>query len=189
MIFRSLLKIPIKTGGIRLGFPFALASALFLFVVLFLASSSPVLADYGIEHSQDGIVIDLSDPTLDAIDNGVSLTFVCEFAVIKRWGIFSWKTRKKKYEFVISKHALSDRYHVHKDDNPSPTIFQSSLMSVLQISKQVKRLYREHLKEQPNTEVRIYLSKTDLPAPMRMAAFASSQWNFDSGWVTWPIVN
>ena len=94
MIFRSLLKILKKAEDIRLGFPLALLLALFL--VLFLANSSPVLADYGIEHSQDGIVIDLSDPTLDAIDNGVSLTFVCEFAVIKRWGIFSWKTRKKK---------------------------------------------------------------------------------------------
>lgn len=183
MIFRSLLKILKKKRGIRLRFQFVLTFALLL------ANSGPVFADYGIEHSQDGIIIDLSDSTLDAIDNGVSLTFVCEFAVIKRWGVFSWKTRKKKYEFVISKHALSDRYHVHKDDNPSPTIFQSSLMSVSQISKQVKRLYQEHLKKQPNTEVRIYLSKTDLPAPMRMAAFASSQWDFDSGWVTWPIVN
>lgn len=179
MLIRSLFKIPEKIQHLRFALVFA----------LLLAYSNQVLADYGIEHDLDGINIELSESTLDAIDNGVSLTFVCEFAVIKRWGVFFWKTDKKEHEFVISKHALSDRYHVHKDGSPSPAIFQSSLMSVAQISKLVKRLYQEHVKEQPNTEVRVYLSKTDLPAPMRMAAFASSQWNFDSGWGSWPVTN
>lgn len=142
-------------------------------------------ANFGITHQDDEINITLSEEALNAIDNGVSLTFVSEFAVPKTMAFLRWNTNKKTHRFVVSKHALSDRYHLHKDDSPTPIIFRSSSVGVSQISKLIKKQFIEYSESSPNLELRVYLSKTELPAPLRMAAFASSQWDFDSGWGPW----
>lgn len=147
--------------------------------------SKPALAQHGIEHTPDGPVIQLSESTLAAIDNGVSLTFVCDYAVLKPWLFFKWPEQRKQHQFIISKHALSDRYLVHQDNKATPSIFRSSSKGVAYISKAVQNLFRGYLNQQPETQLRISLNKYDLPAPMRLTAFTSTQWNFDSGWGTW----
>jgi len=153
--------------------------------MLFITLSSSVAAQHGIVHSKDGPVIELSASTVEAIDNGVSLTFECEFAVLRDWWLFKWPEQRQRHRFVISKHAISDRYLIHEDDKPTPEIFRSSSKGVYFISRSVQNLFRTYAREQPDLQLRISLNKYDLPAPIRLTAFTSEQWNFDSGWGAW----
>lgn len=150
-----------------------------------LLSSGNVLANYGVRHTKGGIEIELSERTIEAIDNGISLTFVCEFAVRKKWLFFSLPSQIKRHTFIVSRHALSERYLAHQDDKPTPAIFRSSAQSVAFLSKSVKKLYRSYAAQQPNIQLRVSLNKYELPAPMRLTAFTSAQWHFDSGWSQW----
>ena len=146
-------------------------------------------ASFGISPQDNEISITLSEEALSAIDNGVSLTFISEFAVPKQWGFLNWKTQKETHRFVISKHALSDRYHLYENGSPTPKIFRSSSMSVIQVAKVIKRHFIDYSEGKPSLVLRVYLSKTELPAPLRMTAFASSQWDYDSGWGQWISTN
>ena len=139
----------------------------------------------GVRHTEDGLEIVLSEETLDAIDSGVSLTFNCEFAYITRWLLFDWKSLRFSHEFTISKHSLSDRYLVHRDDQATPLIFRSSSQGVQYIAKSTQNLFRQYVTQDPELELRVSLSKYDLPAPMRLSAFTSKSWEFDSGWKAW----
>lgn len=146
---------------------------------------SPSKATPGVQHSSDGPVIELSPHTLEAIDSGISLTFICDFAIIRRWLFMNWPEQSNQHRFVISKHALSDRYLVHIDDKATPHIFRSSSQGVAFIGKSAQNLFYEYANKKPKTELRISLSKYELPAPIRLSAYTSKQWNFDSGWAAW----
>ena len=151
--------------------------------------STTANAEHGIEHTPDGPVIELSPSVLQAIDSGVSLTFVCEYATISRWVLMNWPTHYKTHRFVISKHALADRYLVHRDDRATPLIFRSSSQGVAYISKSAQNLFSAYVQEKPELELRVSLSKYELPAPIRLTAFTSNQWNFNSGWGAWQVAN
>ncbi len=147
--------------------------------------TQPAYAEHGIQHTPDGPVIELSESTLAAIDSGISLTFVCDYAVVNSWLFLNWPKQRKQHEFVISKHALSDRYLVHQDGQATPMIFRSTSQGVAFISKTIQNLFRDYAASQPDTQLRVSLSKYELPAPMRLTAFISEQWDFDSGWGRW----
>lgn len=152
------------------------------FLMLFTVNIS---AKSGIIHTLEGPVIELSPETLNAVDSGVSLTFICDFAILKPWLFMQWPEQKREHRFVISKHALSDRYLVHQDNKPTPSTFRSSSQGVAFISKTITNLFRNYALEKPETQLRIHLSKYDLPAPIRLSAFTSNKWSFDSGWALW----
>ncbi len=159
-----------------------------LVMSLFTQGFFSAIAEPGIEHSVEGPVIELSSHTLEAIDSGVSLTFKCDYAIIKKWLFMKWPEQRKKHQFVISKHALSDRYLVHIDDKATPYIFRSSSQGVAFIGKSAQNLFYEYVRQDPETQLRISLSKYELPAPIRLSAYTSKQWNFDSGWAAWKSV-
>ncbi len=154
-------------------------------MALLVIHSSQANAKSGIQHSVDGPLIELSEATLQAIDSGVSLTFICDYATIRPWLFMSWPEKTRQHRFVISKHALSDRYLVHQDEKPTPSIFRSSSQSMSYISKTANKLFRNYHSNNPSTQLRIYLNKYELPAPIRISAFTSQQWSFDSGWGLW----
>ena len=161
-----------------------MASALSIYIAGFRPSFAAEQQS-GVRHTTDGPEIVLSEETLEAIDSGISLTFNCEFAFITRWLLFDWKNVKFSHEFTISKHSLSDRYLVHRDDQATPIIFRSSSQGVQYIAKSTQNLFRQYVIQDPKLELRVSLSKYDLPAPMRLSAFTSKSWNFDSGWKAW----
>ena len=148
-----------------------------------------VHAEHGIVHTSEGPYIELSADTLEAIDSGVSLTFDADYAWIERWLLMDWPTQYKQHKFTISKHALSDRYLVHRDDKPTPAIFRSSSQGVDYIAKATQNMFRSYVQQEPDLQLRITLSKYELPAPIRLTAFTSRQWKFDSGWGAWQSAN
>ncbi len=160
-----------------------------MFSSALLAVLNPSHAQYGIEHSENGLLINLSEATRNAIDSGVSLTFICDFAVQKKWWFLTFPSEQQRHKFIISRHSLSNRYLVHRDDKPTPATFRSSSQGVAHISKSVQNLFAAYAREKPAIELKVSLSKYDLPAPIRLTAFTSAQWNFDSGWGQWQSIN
>lgn len=166
----------------------AILKAVLICLCVYLASNKSN-AQHGIMHTPEGPLIELSESTIEAIDSGVSLTFVCDFAEISEWFFLKWPSQHKLHRFVISKHALSDRYLVHRDDKPTPSIFRSSSQGVLYMTKSIQALFRDYVQENPDIQLKVSLSKYDLPAPMRLSAFTSKQWSFNSGWGAWQSAN
>lgn len=157
----------------------------FIATTLILVFSARSLAQNGIQHSVEGPQIALSADALEALDHGVNLTFVSDFSTQRNWLFVQWKEQQHRHKFRLSKHSLSDRYLVHKDENPTPEIFRSSAQGVAYITKTTQDLFRNYAKVSPRLELRVALSKLELPAPLRLGALTSTNWSFDSGWQAW----
>lgn len=156
-----------------------------LTITLLFGVNDVAVAKHGIEHSENGPVFELSQATIEAIDSGVSLTFICEFAVLTTRMFIEWPSQKQQSSFTISKHALSERYLVHMDNNIKPVIFRSSAQGMAYIAKSAQQQFRDYAQQNDNAQLRVSLDKKRLPAPIRLTAFLSSQWQFDSGWSQW----
>jgi len=137
-------------------------------------------------HSFD---ISLSSAAQQAIDNGVALTFVCEFANLKRIAFLAWASERKQHRFVVTHHALSDRYIVRQDKLQTPHLFRSLAHAIDFMTEQANELFNSYYDHDDQHHMRISLSKYELPGPMRLNAFISSEWDLDSGWKKWASSN
>ena len=145
---------------------------------------------FGISYDENGIVIRLTQEVEDAIDGGISLTFECEFAQVERFLFLRWPEQIKLHRFVVTRHALSNRYLVHQNGYWAPRIFSSKSESLNFIANQSMDLFLKYHTEDESLgegshEMRLRLSKTELPAPLRLSAFITKEWDLDSGWKTW----
>lgn len=160
-------------------------SALFLFYFI---TPNAAFA-YGISHDENGIKIILAKEVEDAIDGGISLTFECEFAHIDRFLFFTWAEQVKSHRFVVTRHALSNRYLVQHKGRLAPRIFSSKYESMSYIAKRSMDLFLEyHVQDEHSDDphaMRLRLSKTELPGPLRLSAFITKEWDLDSGWTSW----
>lgn len=147
-------------------------------------TSSASLAQ-GISRQTGGFAISLSGQVQKAVENGVALTFNCEFGMINRFLFITWPYKTDQHQFVVTHHALSNRYIVHQDQQTKQHSFRSLRASMNYISSEAQRLFGEHLSRDPRYEIRLSLSKYQLPGPIRLSAFLSDDWDLDTGWVKW----
>lgn len=139
----------------------------------------------GIIQTEQGFTITLSEESQQAINNGVPLTFVCEFAMQKKFILLTWNTALQTHRFMVSRHALSNRYLVRKDNIQRPKIFVSIQQTMDYISSTSMQLFDSYAAQQSEYKMRFSLSKYELPGPMRLNAFISSDWNLNTGWIAW----
>jgi hypothetical protein len=144
-------------------------------------------------YDSSGLKIDLSDDIQAAIDSGVTLTFENQYAHAKHFTLFDWHTEFAAHEFVVTRHTLSNRYLVYESNKVEPRIFSSTRETMTYISGASLSFFSTHIAEHqaqqthlPTThKMRLRLSKTKLPGPMRLTAFIASDWDLDSGWKSW----
>ena len=139
--------------------------------------------------------ITLSEEVQIAIDNGVSITFENELVHFNKWTLIGWHTNQVTHSFVVKRHTLSNRYLVHEVNRVIPRIFQSTREAMAYIGLTATQQFRRyHLKsnlvksnsnKSTSHRMRLRLSKTKLPGPMRLTAFINSAWNINSGWTEW----
>ena len=153
-------------------------------LLLCLITSTQVAAQ-GIERRPDGFSVSLSSQVQEAVENGVALTFACEFAMINRFLFISWPRQKHEHQFVVTHHALSNRYIVRQGQQQNQHSFRSLDASMNYMASEAQRLYSDYLNNNSRYEVRLSLSKYELPGPIRLSAFLSSDWDLDTGWVKW----
>ena len=129
--------------------------------------------------------IELSSEAQNAINNGVALTLESEYARTKQWLKWSWHTDKKKHHFVVMRHALSNRYLVKQDQTEVPKIFRSIPEALDFVAYQAFLLLESYNNQADQHVMRVYLNKFKLPSPMRLNAFLSEAWDYNSGWQHW----
>ena len=172
---------------------------LFYFLAFFIASqvhSAP--NSNGITQTEQGFTITLSEESQNAINNGVPLTFICKFAIQEKfafftWSLLTWNKARYTHRFMVSRHALSNRYLVRLNKAQKPKIFASLTQTMAYISRTSMELFgtyssqhaSQQTGQQSNYKMRLSLSKYELPGPMRLNAFISSDWNLDTGWIAW----
>lgn len=131
------------------------------------------------------LTIELSNEVQNAINSGVALTFETEFAHTKSWSKLTWRVHKKNHQFVIVRHALSNRYLVKLDTNEKPDIFRSIPEALDFVAYQALLLLESYNNKAEPHQMRIYLNNYKLPSPMRLNAFLSDKWAYNSGWQLW----
>lgn len=129
--------------------------------------------------------LNLSEEVREAVNHGVRLTFVCEFAKDRSWLFLAWQDVQKEHRFVVSYHALSSRYLVQRDSEQSPSLFRSLDGAMDFITAQSLTLLDTYNDTQHSYNLRVSLSKHELPGPMRLNAFISGDWSLDTGWISW----
>ena len=139
----------------------------------------------GIIQTEQGFTITLSEESQQAIDNGVPLTFICEVAMQKKFAFIKWNEARHTHRFMVSRHALSNRYLVRLNKAQKPKIFASITQTMAYISQTSMELFDNHAVQQSKYKMRLSLSKYELPGPMRLNAFISSDWDLDTGWIAW----
>lgn len=131
--------------------------------------------------------LNLSDEVIDAVNRGVSLTFVSEYAQRQSWFFLSWQSVAKEHRFVVIHHALSNRYLVRRDAIERPAIFRSLGGAMDFITTRSVAMLDSYSDSKHPYNLRISLSKYKLPAPMRLIAFTSRDWDLDTGWISWQL--
>jgi len=120
-----------------------------------------------------------------AINNGVELTFICEFATIKQFLFVKWPDQLKSHHFLVKHHALSNSYLVSDETDRAPKIFRSTTDSMSYIASEALKLFARYQSGESPYQMRLQLSKYDLPAPMRLNAFVANDWDLNTGWKKW----
>ena len=127
----------------------------------------------------------LSSEVQDAIQNGVTIMFDCQYAERKTFWFLSRSKNNKQHHFSLKRHALSNQYIVKRRDLDALNMFRSAEEATRYIAAQSVLLLELYQDSDNLNSVRLSLNKFNLPAPMRLNAFLSRAWNSDTGWVTW----
>lgn len=172
--------------------------------VLLLVSTSLSAETFSIETAQisqigNGHVLNatvkypLTLRVIEAIDNGVPITFVQKFQIIKSLPLLGdyWHWNEKVWESkIISQlkfHALTEQYVLvnlgtkHQRNYSSLDIALHALGTINNFNLPPDVLYGE---DNLVVQLRSELDLNALPTPMRPGALISSKWHLSSPWVT-----
>lgn len=136
--------------------------------------------------------IELNPTLLDALDQGVALTFRLEFELTKPrmyayWRQLSdWFDPTASQSWRLSWHPLTRQYRVS-----TGTLFQSynrleDALALIGASRSWRVLSRDAVGRSHASDfagrLRLYLDTTQLPRPFQLNILKSSEWTLDSGW-------
>ncbi len=136
--------------------------------------------------------IELNPTLLDALDQGVALTFRLEFELTKPrmyayWRQLSdWFDPTASQSWRLSWHPLTRQYRVS-----TGTLFQSytrleDALALIGASRSWRVLGRDQVGHSRAGDfagrLRLYLDTTQLPRPFQLNILKSSDWTLDSGW-------
>ncbi len=146
----------------------------------------------GVYRLNAQIEYSLSEPALDALQNGVPLTIELLMEVRRRR---SWVWDETVYSLVqrfrLEYHALSRQYLVHNLNSGERRNF-STRPAALRFMGRIHEfplLDRSLLAPDRRYEgaLRAQLALDTLPTPLRLFAYLSEDWQLTSEWYTWPL--
>lgn len=132
-----------------------------------------------------------------ALASGVPLSIELDFVYITPRILLENHSLLTRHEFKLERHALSNRFMVSHNNAARPELFATLIGLNDYLSAESLRLFAKYIKEhQPSVtsnssvpHLRLALDKFKLPGPVRLSAFVSNQWEFDTGWITWDLEN
>lgn len=138
----------------------------------------------GIVYQAGELAIELSDNVEEAIHNGIPLTFICEYAIEEHF-FMRWKRRYVSHQFLVTHHALTNSYLVATRPEAAPKIFRSVNEAMGFVAQQAQTFFRRYHAQKSDYHMRVRLSKTELPSPIRFNAFIAQDWDLNTGWKSW----
>lgn len=142
----------------------------------------------GIIYQAGELAIELSENVEEAIHNGIPLTFICEYAILEERVLMRWKKRYASHQFLVTHHALTNSYLVSSRPEAAPKIFRSVNEATAFVAQQAQTIFRQYHSQKSSYQMRVRLSKTELPSPIRFNAFITKDWDINSGWKSWQSV-
>lgn len=139
----------------------------------------------------------LTPRVIEALQNGVPITFFQEFKLIEsfpllgsfwQWESTLWQSR---LHYELRYHALSEQYvlkSIETNDQRSFPSLEGALIALGQIRELSLPPEFTHDHNEVMLELRSGLDLNALPTPMRPGALLSSKWQLTSPWVraAWP---
>lgn len=165
---------------------------------LTLAQADPIaLRDVQFAHGEDGYELsfnaefELAPHLEQMLDRGVTLTFRVEFEVSRaRWYWLDERLARKTMNFRLSYQELTRQYRVASGD------FQQSFPTLRQAIRRMSAVRHWPIAEARtfspgvayDARLRYYLDTSQLPKPLQLSAFASSEWVLASEPRAWRFV-
>ncbi|KZS22562.1 DUF4390 domain-containing protein [Wohlfahrtiimonas chitiniclastica] len=155
---------------------------------------SSVFVKNGREENSYKIAIDatieMSKDQIQMLENGIPLTFTYTFVVEEKVGLvwLEGDNPPKNYSFVIAYNALTRQYVVHAEQSKKYENFPTLTLALAYIAEPKNfRIKIAHRKADKiyRGGVRLKLNIDELPTPLRIPAYLSSDWNLDTGWKYW----
>jgi hypothetical protein len=134
----------------------------------------------------------LSETALEALSNGVPLTFEVQVLVEKVWGSF-WEPglTELKLRRQIRYHALTGLYRVVdlQSGEEESFVTRDAALHALGEFQRLQLASRQDLIQDAEHHVRLRaeLDIESLPLPLRPLAYLGKGWKLTSGWSQWPL--
>lgn len=143
-------------------------------------------------HVSTNIELNLSEQSELAVDNGVPLVVLTEFALIRNgvlWSNTMFETRNGQ---ILRYHSLADRYVVEDMDDGTIDTYRSVQEALESMGAQRSLVFELPQDIQVDASgltlaVRSRLDLNRLPIALRPLAFFSPYWQLASDWTLWQI--
>jgi hypothetical protein len=158
----------------------------------FVVNRAEAELENGIYYLHANADYNFSKDVLEAIMHGVPIVMVLEFELFKeRPYLWDEDQASLKQRFQLQYHALSEQYivsNLNSGDQYTAMTLHSSLYSLRDI-KHLPIIDKKLLlpDEKYYARVRVRLSISNLPVPLKMVAYFSRSWWLLSDWYQWQI--
>lgn len=144
-----------------------------------------------IEQSDDGLILnadfefDLTSRLEQALNSGVSLTFVVEFELARpRWYWFDEKAASERLQIKLSHNPLLRQYRLSTGALHQNFSSLADAMRTLSRVRSWQVMERDRIKPEASyiASVRMRLDTAQLPKPFQLSALTNRDWNLSSEW-------
>jgi hypothetical protein len=139
------------------------------------------------------IEVRLNDRTIEALENGVTLEFELQAALMRPRRLW-WDAEVTAVtrRFLLERHALADGYTLSEPGADQQLTFKN-IDDALAALGEVRDFIAGNAAEQVPADkyrgrLRLRLDIEALPAPLRPIAYISPSWRLSSGWYEWVFV-
>ena len=136
------------------------------------------------------MVLMLSEPVEEAVNNGIPVTIVKQFGVPRSRLVLKRRRIKIVQTYELRRHALFDRYIVTENGPDTVKTYPSendALRAIGGASIVTMQLEEDEYHDPAQITIRVFLDIYALPTALRMRAFISRKWRHSSGWTVWNI--
>ena len=157
----------------------------------FRVRSANVRLEQGVYLLNASIDFDFSRESIEAMENGVTLTVLLDIEVFKQNALWDRKILERQTRFQVGIHALSKKYLVKALDSGESRSYRTfeEMAAALGVIDDM-RLFNGAFLESAAAyrgRLRARLDIEALPSPLRPLAYVSPSWHLSGEWYEWPL--
>ena len=135
------------------------------------------------------MVLELSARLVEAVNRGVPLYFVADFALVRpRWWWFDERVAEVSQTWRLSYHALTRQYRLLLNGLQQPFDNLDEALAALSHVRGWRVIDRDRARGGTfEASVRMRLDVSQLPKPFQVSAITERDWNLQSEWKRFPF--